>query len=173
MGTVHTLSVLVENKPGVLTRVAALFARRAFNIRSLAVGETEHPEVSRMTVVVEAENLPLEQVTKQLNKLINVIKIVDLSQKASVQRQLMLIKVKADDSRRTAVLQIVELFRAHVVDVTSDSVVIESVGNLDKLNALLAALEPYGIREIVQSGSVAIGRGPRSITDQLKEKDRG
>lgn len=173
MTQIHTLSVLVENKPGVLTRVAALFARRAFNIRSLAVGETEHPEISRMTVVVEADDLPLEQVTKQLNKLVNVLKVVDLSQTPSVRRQLVLFKVKADDRRRTAVLQIVDLFRAHVVDVTPESVVIEAVGDNEKLNALLTALEPYGIREIVQSGSVAIGRGPRSITDQLKENNRG
>lgn len=173
MSEIRTLSVLVENKPGVLTRVAALFARRAFNIRSLAVGETEHPEISRMTVVVDAETHPLEQVTKQLNKLVNVIKVVDLSTSPSVRRQLVLFKVRADEKRRTAVLQIVSLFRAHVVDVTTDSVVIEAVGDNEKLNALLAALEPYGIREIVQSGAVAIGRGPRSITDQLKEKDRG
>ena len=173
MTQIHTLSVLVENKPGVLTRVAALFARRAFNIRSLAVGETEHPEISRMTVVVEADDLPLEQVTKHLNKLVNVLKVVDLSQTSSVRRQLVLFKVKADDRRRTAVLQIVDLFRAHVVDVTPESVVIEAVGDNEKLNALLTALEPYGIREIVQSGSVATGRGPRSITDQLKENTRG
>lgn len=173
MTHLHTLSVLVENKPGVLTRVAALFARRGFNIRSLAVGETEHPEVSRMTVVVEADDMPFEQVTKQLNKLINVIKIVDLSELASVRRQLVLFKVKADDTRRTAVLQIVDLFRAHVVDVTAEAVVIEAVGDSEKLSALLTCLEPYGVREIVQSGAVAIGRGPRSITDQLKETNRG
>lgn len=173
MSEMHTLSVLVENKPGVLTRVAALFARRSFNIRSLAVGETEVPEISRITVVVDAETHPLEQVTKQLNKLVNVIKVVDLSAVPSVRRQLVLFKVHADEKRRTGVLQIVDLFRAHVVDVTPDSVVVEAVGDNEKVNALLAALEPYGIREIVQSGSLAIGRGPRSITDQLKEKDRG
>lgn len=173
MSEMHTLSVLVENKPGVLTRVAALFARRSFNIRSLAVGETEVPEISRITVVVDAETHPLEQVTKQLNKLVNVIKVVDLSAVPSVRRQLVLFKVQADEKRRTGVLQIVDLFRAHVVDVTPDSVVIEAVGDNEKVNALLVALEPYGIREIVQSGSLAIGRGPRSITDQLKEKDRG
>ncbi len=173
MSTRHTLSVLVENKPGVLTRVAALFARRAFNIRSLAVGETEHPEVSRMTVVVDADATLIEQMTKQLNKLVNVIKVVDLSATASVDRQLMLIKVRADGGQRTGVLEVVELFRARVVDVSPDSVVIESIGDQDKLSALLSCLEPYGVREIVQSGTVAIGRGPRSITDQLKEKDRG
>ena len=111
--TRHTLSVLVENKPGVLTRVAALFARRAFNIHSHAVGPTEHGDVSRITVVVDVDQLPLEQVTKQLNKLINVLKIVELEEKASVQRELLLVKVKADDASRTAVLQVVDLFRAH------------------------------------------------------------
>ena len=124
----HTLSVLVENTPGVLTRVAGLFARRAFNIHSLAVGPTEHEDISRMTVVVDADDLPLEQVTKQLNKLINVLKIVELEPEASVQRELLMVKVKADDASRTAVLQVVELFRAHVVDVAPDSVTIEAVG---------------------------------------------
>lgn len=163
----HTLSVLVENKPGVLTRVTALFARRTFNIHSLAVGETERPEVSRITLVVDADRLPLDQITKQLNKLVNVLEIVELEPDVSVQRQLMLIKVTADDSNRTSVLQIVDLFRAHVVDVTPSSIVIESIGTLSKLEALLAALKPYGIREIVQSGVVAISRGPQSITKDL------
>lgn len=170
MEPMHTLSVLVENKPGVLTRVAALFARRAFNIKSLTVGETEHPTVSRMTIIVEADELPFEQVTKQLNKLVNVLKVVELEPEASVERRLLLIKVRADESRRTGVLQVVDLFRAHVVDVQPDSVVIESIGSLPKLEALLRALEPYGVKEIVQSGAAAIGRGSRSITDQLKEK---
>ena len=166
----HTLAVLVENKPGVLTRVAALFARRAFNIKSLAVGETEHPEVSRMTIIVDADSAPIEQVVKQLNKLINVLKVVELEPEESVERRLLLMKVQADETRRTSVLQIVDLFRAHVVDVQPESVVIESIGSLPKLEALLRALEPYGVTELVQSGAVAIGRGSRSITDQLKEK---
>lgn len=170
MTQTHTLSVLVENKPGVLTRVAALFARRAFNIKSLAVGETEHPEVSRMTIIVKADEQPFEQVTKQLNKLVNVLKVVELAAEDLVERRLLLIKVRADEERRTGVLQVVDLFRAHVVDVQPESVVIESIGSLSKLEALVAALEPYGVTEIVQSGAVAIGRGPRSITDQLKEK---
>ena len=170
MSTRHTLSVLVENKPGVLTRVAALFARRAFNIHSLAVGETEDPRISRMTVVVDAAELPIEQVTKQLNKLINVLKIVELDPAAAVERQLLLVKVSANDSSRANVLQIVDLFRAHVVDVSPTSVVIETVGSESKVRALLESLEPYGVKEIVQSGAVAITRGPRSITDQLKEK---
>ena len=164
----HTLAVLVENKPGVLTRVAALFARRAFNIKSLAVGETEHPEISRMTIIVDADSAPIEQVVKQLNKLINVLKVVELEPEESVERRLLLMKVQADETRRTSVLQIVDLFRAH--DVQPESVVIESIGSLSKLEALLRALEPYGVTELVQSGAVAIGRGSRSITDQLKEK---
>ncbi|MBF0966153.1 MAG: acetolactate synthase small subunit [Actinomyces bouchesdurhonensis] len=166
----HTLAVLVENKPGVLTRVAALFARRAFNIKSLAVGETEHPEISRMTIIVDADSAPIEQVVKQLNKLINVLKVVELEPEDSVERRLLLMKVQADETRRTSVLQIVDLFRAHIVDVQPESVVIESVGSLPKLEALLRSLEPYGGTELVQSGAVAIGRGSRSITDQLKEK---
>lgn len=166
----HTLSVLVENKPGVLTRVAALFARRAFNIHSLAVGPTEHEQISRITVVVDVEELPLEQVTKQLNKLINVLKIVELESVGSVQRELLLVKVRADDATRTAVLQVVELFRAHVVDVCPEAVTIEATGGPDKVAALLAVLEPYGIREIVQSGMVAIGRGARSMTDRALER---
>ena len=166
----HTLSVLVENKPGVLTRVAGLFARRAFNIHSLAVGPTEHDEISRITFVVDAEDAPLEQVTKQLNKLINVIKIVELEAPTSVQRELMLVKVRAEPAQRSGVLEVVELFRAHVVDVVPDALTIEATGGPDKLDALLAALEPFGIREIVQSGTVAIGRGSRSITDRSMDR---
>ena len=162
----HTLSVLVENKPGVLTRVAGLFARRGFNIDSLAVGPTEHPAVSRMTVVVDVEELPLEQVTKQLNKLINVIKIVELEPSASVQRELLLVKVRADLQTRSHVLETVRLFRAKVIDVAPDAVTIEVTGNPDKLEAFLRVLEPFGIRELVQSGLVGIGRGNRSITDR-------
>lgn len=166
----HTLSVLVENKPGVLTRVAGLFARRSFNIHSLAVGPTEHEEISRITVVVDVAELPLEQVTKQLNKLVNVIKIVELEPESSVQRELLLVKVRAETSVRTHVLEVVQLFRAHVVDVVPDAVTIEATGGPGKLDALLAALEPFGIREIVQSGTVAIGRGARSITDRALER---
>jgi acetolactate synthase-1/3 small subunit len=168
--TRHTLSVLVENKPGVLTRVAGLFARRAFNIYSLAVGPTEHDDVSRITVVVDVDALPLEQVTKQLNKLINVLKIVELEDASSVQRELMLVKVRADTTQRTHVLEVVTLFRAHVVDVVPDAVTVEATGSPAKLAALLAALEPFGVREIVQSGTVAIGRGARSITDRTLER---
>ena len=162
----HTLSVLVENKPGVLARVASLFSRRGFNIDSLAVGPTEHPEVSRMTIVVNVEELPLEQVTKQLNKLVNVIKIVELDPEMSVQRELLLVKVKADLTTRSHVLETVNLFRAKVVDVAPDAVTIEATGTADKLDALIRVLEPFGIKELVQSGMVAVGRGSRSITDR-------
>jgi len=160
----HTLSVLVENKPSVLARVSGLFSRRGFNIDSLAVGETENPDVSRITIVVNAESSPLEQVTKQLNKLVNVLKIVELEPTQSVQRELLLVKVRADRVQRSQVLETVELFRAKVIDVASDTLTIEATGNPDKLDALLRDLEPYGIKEMVQSGLVAIGRGSRSIT---------
>jgi acetolactate synthase-1/3 small subunit len=162
----HTLSVLVENKPGVLARISGLFSRRGFNIDSLAVGPTEHPEISRITIVVNVEDLPLEQVTKQLNKLINVLKIVELDSAASVQRELLLVKVRADAETRSQVLETVELFRAKVVDVAPDAVTIEATGSKDKLDALIRVLEPFGIKELVQSGMVAIGRGARSITDR-------
>ncbi|WP_433264257.1 acetolactate synthase small subunit [Actinosynnema sp. CS-041913] len=162
--TRHTLSVLVEDKPGVLARVAGLFSRRGFNIESLAVGRTEHPDISRMTIVVSVDELPLEQVTKQLNKLVNVIKIVELETSASVQRQLLLVKVRADATVRSQVLETVQLFRAKVVDVSPEAVTVEATGTSEKLDALLRMLEPYGLREIVQSGMVAIGRGARSIT---------
>ena len=160
----HTLSVLVENKPGILARVAGLFARRGFNIDSLAVGETEHPEVSRMTIVVNADDSPLEQVTKQLNKLVQVLKIVELDTNASVQRELLLVKVRAERPVRSQVLETVNLFRARVVDVSPDALTIEATGTSEKLDALLRDLEPFGIKEMVQSGVVAIGRGSRSIT---------
>jgi acetolactate synthase-1/3 small subunit len=162
----HTLSVLVENKPGVLTRVAGLFSRRGFNIDSLAVGPTEHPEISRMTILVNVEESPLEQVTKQLNKLVEVIKIVELDHAQSVNRELLLVKVKAEAASRSQVLEIVQLFRAKVVDVSTDALTIQIVGNSDKLADFLRMVEPYGVRELVQSGMVAIGRGSRSITER-------
>jgi acetolactate synthase-1/3 small subunit len=169
----HTLSVLVENKPGVLARIASLFSRRGFNIDSLAVGPTEHEDISRMTIVVNVEDLPLEQVTKQLNKLVNVIKIVELEPATSVQRELLLVKVRADLETRSHILETVALFRAKVVDVAPDAVTIEATGNAEKLDALLRVLEPFGIRELVQSGMVAVGRGARSITDRsLRSVDR-
>ena len=162
----HTLSVLVQNRPGVLARIAGLFSRRGFNIDSLAVGPTEHPEVSRMTIVVNVEDSPLEQVTKQLNKLVEVLKVVELEPAASVQREILLVKVRTDLQSRSHVLETVQLFRAKVVDVAGDALTIEVTGNRDKLNAFLEVLEPFGIKELVQSGMVAIGRGSRSITDR-------
>ncbi len=162
----HTLSVLVENTPGALARISGLFARRGFNIDSLAVGPTEHPDVSRMTIVVNVEPQALEQVTKQLNKLVNVIKIVQLEHGAGVERELVLVKVRADANTRGQVLETVQLFRAKVVDVDPEAVTIEVTGNPDKLAAMLRVLEPFGVRELVQSGMVAIGRGGRSITDR-------
>ncbi|RYU12274.1 acetolactate synthase small subunit [Nocardioides iriomotensis] len=162
----HTLSVLVENKPGVLARVAGLFSRRGFNIDSLAVGPTEHPEVSRMTIVVNVEESPLEQVTKQLNKLVEVIKIVELDAEQSVARELLMVKVKADVDTRGQVLEIVQLFKAKVVDVATDAITVQVTGNQGKLEDFLRVVEPFGVRELVQSGMVAIGRGGRSITDR-------
>ena len=162
----HTLSVLVENKPGVLARIASLFSRRGFNIDSLAVGPTEHPEVSRMTIVVNVEDSPLEQVTKQLNKLVEVIKIVELDGSASVSRELLLVKVRADATTRGQVLEVVQLFKAKVVDVATDAITVQVVGNQDKLEDFLRIVEPFGVRELVQSGMVAIGRGSRSISER-------
>ena len=163
----HVLSLLVEDKPGLLTRVAGLFARRGFNINSLAVGPTEVPGLSRITVVAEVDQLPLEQVTKQLNKLVNVIKIVELDPEASVYREHLLIKVRVDNTTRSQILEAVNLFRARVVDVSPDALVIEVTGDSGKVQALLRVLEPYGIREIAQSGLLAIGRGGKSITERV------
>ena len=162
----HTLSVLVEDKPGVLARVASLFSRRGFNIESLAVGPTELEAVSRMTIVVSVDDLPLEQVTKQLNKLINVLKIVELDETSSVQRELLLIKVHAEKEDRSQVLELVQMFRAKVVDVAPDAITVEATGAADKLDALRRMLEPFGVKELVQSGVVALGRGGRSIADR-------
>lgn len=163
MTTTHTLSVLVEDRPGVLARVSALFSRRGFNIVSLAVGPTEIKGMSRMTIIVEVADF-LEQVTKQLNKLINVIKIVEQDPEHSVSRELVMIKVRADAPQRAEVLQIVDLFRAHIIDVAPESLTIEATGTSEKLDALLRMLDPYGIREIAQSGAVTLGRGPRSMS---------
>lgn len=161
--TTHTLSVLVEDKPGVLARVAALFSRRGFNIESLAVRATEQKNMSRMTIVVSAEDTPLEQVTKQLNKLVNVIKIVEQDEDNSVSRELALIKVRADAGNRSQVSEAANLFRAKVIDVSPESLTIEATGTPAKLEALLKVLEPFGVREIVQSGLVSLSRGPRGM----------
>lgn len=161
----HTLSVLVENRPGVLARVSGLFSRRGFNIESLAVGQTEVANVSRMTIVVSADAQPLEQVTKQLNKLVHVLKIVELDDVSSVSRELWLVKVAATPERRAQVIEIASVFRAKVVDVDHDSVVIEATGATEKLEAMVRLLSPYGVRELVRSGLIAVGRGAKSITE--------
>ncbi len=163
----HVLSLLVEDKPGLLTRVAGLFARRGFNIDSLAVGPTEVPGLSRITVVVDEDDVQIEQVTKQLNKLVNVIKIVELEESQSVQREHMLIKVRVDHQTRSHVLEAVNLFRARVVDVVTDALVIEVTGDTGKIQAFLRVLEQYGIKEIAQSGLIAVGRGSKSITERV------
>ncbi len=165
--THHVLSLLVEDKPGLLTRVAGLFARRGYNIHSLAVGTTEVEGLSRITLVVDVAGSPLEQVTKQLNKLINVLKIVELEPEQSVQREHMLVKVRIDQSTRTQILEAVNLFRARVVDVAPDSLVIEVTGDTQKIDALLKVLEPFGIKEIAQSGLLAMGRGSKSISERI------
>ncbi|MEO5921049.1 MAG: acetolactate synthase small subunit [Pseudolysinimonas sp.] len=161
------MSLLVEDRPGLLTRVAGLFARRGFNIESLAVGASEIEGLSRITVVVDVEELPLEQVTKQLNKLVNVIKIVELDPAQAVQREHLLVKVKVDNVTRSQILEAVTLFRARVVDVSTDALVIEVTGDSGKVAAFLRILEPYGIKEIAQSGLLAIGRGSKSITERV------
>ena len=162
----HTLSVLVQDQPGVLARISALFSRRAYNIESLAVGPTETPDVSRMTIVIDVDEQALEQITKQLNKLINVLKIVEMDDNTAIGRELMLIKMRGDDNHRAAIMQHVEVFRGRIVDVSGEAVTIEVTGSRDKLEAFVAALAPYGIKEIVQSGVVALARGGRAIGDR-------
>ena len=164
----HTLSVLVENSPGVLARVASLFSRRGYNIDSLAVGPTEDENISRMTIVINVEGHALEQVIQQLDKLINVISITQLDPITSVQRELLLVKVFTTPVTRSQVLETVQLFRAKVVDVAQDAVTSEATGNAEKIQALLRVLEPFGILELVQSGLVAMSRGlkPGSISNE-------
>jgi acetolactate synthase-1/3 small subunit len=165
----HTLSILVENHAGVLSRVAGLFSRRGFNIDSLAVGITENPDVSRMTIVVDGDNYIVEQVSKQLNKLIDVIKIKLLDETESVSRELALIKVSAVASTRSEIMQLVEIFRAKIIDVSKNTLTIESSGTSDKVEALLDMLRPFGIREIVRTGTIAIERGGRVIGSENGE----
>ena len=160
----HTLSVLVENRPGVLARIAGLFARRAFNINSLS---TERPDISRVTVTADVDEVPLEQIIKQLNKLLHVLKIVDLDPNTTVERELVLIKVTADESNRSDVLEIVRLFRVRVVDVNPESLTIEATGAEGKIDALLGLLEHYGIIELVRSGAVAVTRGPKALSEKV------
>ena len=155
----HTLSILVENKPGVLTRVAGLFARRGFNIESLVVGESEDPRLSRMTITIDGAEQPIDQVTKQLHKLINVVKIRYLDPESMVARELALMRINADGEKRTEVLQLAEIFKAKVVDVDRKTLTLEVTASPDTLLALEKLLQPLGIIEIVRTGTVAIGRG--------------
>jgi acetolactate synthase-1/3 small subunit len=159
----HTLSVLVENKPGVLTRVTSLFSRRGFNIDSLAVGPTEDPTLSRITIVVSAEDTPLEQITKQLHKLINVIKIQDLDPSESIDRELVLFKVNAASERRHEIIEIANVFRAKVIDVGRQSLTIEATGSSDKIQAMEDLFRAYGIKELARTGKIALARGSRDI----------
>lgn len=159
----HALSVLVENHPGVLSRVAGLFSRRGFNIDSLAVGVTENLDVSRITIVVDGDDYTVEQVSKQLNKLIDIIKIKKLDEKESVKRELALIKVSANISTRSEIMNIVEIFRAKIVDVSKTTLTIEVAGAGEKVAALEDMLKPFGIKEIVRTGAIAIERGNRII----------
>ena len=169
----HTLSVLVEDQPGVLARISALFSRRGYNIQSLAVGPTETPDVSRMTIVVDVDFESLEQITKQLNKLINVLKIVEMDENTAISREIMLIKMRGDDAHRGAIRQHVEVFRAHIVDMSAEAITIEATGSREKLEAFVDVLRPYGMKEIVQSGMVALARGGRAIGDRaVRNTDR-
>lgn len=165
----HTLSVLVENHAGVLSRVAGLFSRRGFNIDSLAVGVTENPEVSRMTIVVDGDEYTVEQVSKQLNKLIDVLKIKQLEKNDSVSRELALIKVNAPPSNRPEIIQIVEIFRANIVDVSKNTLTIEISGGTSKVAALEDMLKQFGIKEIVRTGTIAIERGNKNINAENKQ----
>jgi acetolactate synthase-1/3 small subunit len=166
MSTLHTISVLVEDRPGVLTRVAGLFAARGYNIDSLAVGPTEVPGLSRMTLAVHADDARLEQVTKQLNKLVNVIKILEHEQGSAVERELMLAKVHAEGDVRARIMEICEVFRVNIVDVTTSTLTIEASGKPEKLEALREMLNEYGIVEISRTGRIALSRGERGIRER-------
>ncbi|NPV27319.1 MAG: acetolactate synthase small subunit [Firmicutes bacterium] len=157
----HTLAVLVHNHPGVLTRVAGLFSRRGYNIESLTVGVTENPEFSRMTIVVDGDDQVIEQVTKQLNKLIDVIKISDITNEEAVERELILVKVRANPEVRGEIMQIVEIFRARIVDIGRRSLIIEATGDENKIKAIESSLRPFGIMELVRTGKIAMVRGTK------------
>ncbi|NLD46760.1 MAG: acetolactate synthase small subunit [Clostridiaceae bacterium] len=167
----HTLSVLVENQAGVLSRVSGLFSRRGFNIDSLAVGVTENPDISRMTIVVDGDEYIVEQVSKQLNKLVDVIKIRQLEKADSVSRELALIKVDATATTRAEIIQIVEIFRAKIVDVSKNTLTIEISGANEKVAALEDMLKQFGIKEIVRTGSIAIERGNKYIKVKNNNKE--
>lgn len=167
----RTLSVLVENRPGVLTRVAGLFSRRGYNIESLAVGRTENPSISRMTIVVEGDERAIEQVCKQLNKLIDVIKLSDITNDPHVGRELILIKVNAEPSVRGEIMQIVDIFRARIVDIARNSLIVEATGDEEKITALEESLRPFGIREVVRTGKIAMVRGSKQKPQEVKSSE--
>jgi acetolactate synthase-1/3 small subunit len=164
----HTISVLVEDEAGVLTRIAGLFARRGFNIESLAVGQTEQGNISRITMVVPGDENTIEQLTKQLHKLINVIKVTDITDIPCVERELMLVKVNANPNTRAEVLQIAQIFRARVVDISDDSLTLEVVGDPGKMVAIISMLNKFGIKEIARTGKVALVRESGVNTEYLK-----
>jgi acetolactate synthase-1/3 small subunit len=161
------LAILVEDRPGVLTRVSGLFSRRGYNIKNIAVGPTMEPGISRMTVTVEADPLTVEQIVKQLNKLVNVLKVNDLTDETSVERELMLIKVKAEPGRRSEIQQVAATFRAKIIDISPDSMIIEVTGEEQKLQAFLLMMQEFGIKEIVSTGSVSLLRGSK-VTRELR-----
>jgi acetolactate synthase-1/3 small subunit len=167
----HILSVLVQNRPGVLARIALMFSRRGYNIHSLAVGPTEDEDISRLTIVVGTEAIQLEQIVKQLNKLVQVLKITELGDDA-VERELQLVKVAADSVTRNQIIELADVFRAKIVDVAHDSITIEAAGNPRKLEAMLDLLQPFGIREFVRSGTISLARGGRSISDGSRARMR-
>ena len=160
----HTLSVLVEDKPGVLARVASLFSRRGYNIQSLAVGATEQKDLSRMTIVVDVEDSPLEQITKQLNKLIEVVKLVDLTEGAHIERELMLVKLKATGSQRAEIKRTVDIFRGQIVDVTSSVYTVQLAGDSEKLDGFIQAVGTSGVLEVVRTGVSGIARGEKVLS---------
>jgi acetolactate synthase-1/3 small subunit len=169
----HTISILVENRFGVLSRVAGLFSARGYNIESLSVGETLDPAVSRMTIVVRGDEFVIEQVMKQLHKLIDVIKVSDLTDDNHVERELVLLRVNAEPQHRAEILRTADIFRAKVVDVTPASFVLEATGDEGKIEALIELLKPMGIQEIVRTGKVAISRGPKTKTRRVEPVKRG
>ncbi|WIM69585.1 acetolactate synthase small subunit [Corynebacterium suedekumii] len=161
--TRHTLSVLVQNTDGIISRVVALFTRRGYSLVSIVSADTDTPGINRITIVVDADELVIEQITKQLNKIIPVLKVVRLEDETTIARAIMLVKVNADNLNRPQVVDAANIFRARVVDVAQESVVIEATGTPGKLKALLAVLEPFGIRELIQSGQIALNRGPKTM----------
>ncbi|MGM0432948.1 MAG: acetolactate synthase small subunit [Spirochaetota bacterium] len=167
----YILSVLVNNHSGVLSRIAGLFSRRGYNINSLSVGETENPEISRMTIVVSGDHTVLEQITKQLEKLIDVLHIKELKPPESVYRELVLLKISVGQKERSEVVQIIDIFKAKILDVDSTSISVEITGDQDKISAFVHLLEPYGIKEIVRTGMAAIGRGDMTISEDMNKKE--